>query len=191
MDLENKTICQLKELAKERGISGFSKLRKPELISLLTAKSNRSGSRSPKKKYFVNYLSGNETVAELKKIAKSTKMKMIPNMNKKQLSMVVKLFNLFLERDFPRDMIRNFFKGMDLLYEFDIIGEPGINLSYEYDSNIPTKMIGDAINIINKNQMEDVYQLKEKILNRYDKYLEPMSGNAVELFMDILGSAWE
>ena len=77
-----------------------------------------------------------------------------------------------------------------MLYEFDIIGEPGINLSYDYEPDIPTKMIVDAINIIDKNRMDDVYQMKEKILNKYDKYFESMSGNAVELFINKLGYAW-
>ena len=103
MDLENKTVCQLKELAKERGISGFSNLRKPELISLIVTESNRSGTfRSPKKKYFVEHLSGNETVAELKKIAKSTKMRMIPNMNRKQLSMVNQTLQPLSRKKFPK-----------------------------------------------------------------------------------------
>ena len=50
MDLTNKTLVELRELAKQHGMKGVTALRKPELIERLNKELEHKEKRTPQKK---------------------------------------------------------------------------------------------------------------------------------------------
>jgi hypothetical protein len=171
MSLDQKTVCQLKELAKTRNIKGFSTLRKPELIKLLKGSRSRSKSRSKSKSKsrsrsrsrsrsggsnaittFTNKTHWqNKTLNQLRNEAAILKMKYTQTVLKTDLVGLLVMYHQMVRAGIPDSMRAEIMNSIDFLYFLKFKGADEDDYYYEDedlvelgDETIPRKVV-DAI----------------------------------------------